>query len=102
MTTYHTLQKPLRRGPNGTVIWNTTCGLEVAMPPQKFAPGAVAQVPDRHEGEVVECAGCYAGSDIAEPEIGGDDSERLQAPGTELDDEDPFKVINEEKEEFPG
>ncbi len=102
MTTYHTLAKPLRRGPNGTVVWLTTCGVEIAMPPQKYPQGAQAQVPDQHGDEVVECGGCYAGSDVAEPEVGGDDSERLLAPGTELDEEDPFKAINEEKEEFPG
>lgn len=102
MATYHTLLKPLRRAPdNVRVIWLTTCGIEVAMPPQKFSPGHTVQTPDKRGGEVIECAGCYAGQDQAEPEIGGDDSERLLAPGTELNEDDPFKPVAEERDEFP-
>ncbi len=102
MTTHHTLLKPLRRAADGRIIWQTHCGVEIAMPPQKFSEGAPVKVPDDRGEETIECAGCYAGSDVAEPEIGGDDQERLLAPGTELDENDPFKPVREEKDEFPG
>ncbi len=103
MSTYHILRRPLSRLPDGSVKWEALCGLQLALRPHPdVKPGGTAQTADKRGAEVIECAGCFAGTDD-QPQQGRrqeQDPERPLAPGSELDDPN-FTVLGEESDEFP-
>ncbi len=108
MTTYHTLAKPLERLPDGKVKWETTCGLKVSLPAQKFPVGTIVKTPDKYGEEIIECTACYAAVDetrtdeqiraAQEREVARSQTGDLS--GVQLDD-DNFTPINEEVDEYP-
>lgn len=108
MATYHILQKPLARAADGKVVWGTNCGLKVSLPPRPdVKPGTTVQTPDRYGIEVIECAGCYAGVDEtkSDKQITQEQQQMLdrgqQLGDVEMNDDDPFKTIAEERDEYP-
>ncbi len=108
MTTYHLLAKPLHQTPDGKVTWETSCGLKVSLPPQRFKAGAVVQTPDKRAGEIIECAACYSGveDEPARPsrqEAPDPLSARQGQPnGVIKDERGDDEVLGEEVDDYPG
>ena len=112
MPLYHLLAKPLNVTPDGKRIWLCLCGQKVSLPNVQPANQAIS-IPNNRV-EVVECPGCYAGTEEDGEEAPpitdqgdikptfdqdlGDATDDQSAPDEASED---GQVLKEEKVDFP-